>query len=111
MHGSIYGNWSVHGVKNKCLKININVYEVLCICKLWNLIYVCGQYTATQKKRSRTFSYVFWGVESEFEVKIAPYPLSFGDNFKNRYFIVNIMEKYGMIMRGGNFWGKFSIKI
>ena len=29
--------------KNKCSKININVYEVLCIFKLWNLIYVCDQ--------------------------------------------------------------------
>ena len=29
--------------KKKSLKININLYEVLCIYKLWNLIYVCDQ--------------------------------------------------------------------
>ena len=58
--------------------------------------------TATQKKgqeifRRPLYSYVFWGVESEFEVKIAPCPLSSGHNFKKRYYKY-MMKKYGMIM-------------
>ena len=32
------------------------------------------------------YSCVFCGAESEFEVKIAPYPISFSDNLKKRYF-------------------------
>ena len=43
-------------------------------------------------------SYVFWGAESEFKGKIAPYPISFGDNLKKRVIFENTMEKYGMIM-------------
>ena len=47
------------------------------------------------KKRLRTFSktilhsYVFSGAESEFEVKIARYPISFEHNPKKNYFWVS----------------------
>ena len=34
---------SNYTVKNKCLEINKNLYEVLCIDKLWDLIYVCDK--------------------------------------------------------------------
>ena len=50
--------------------------------------------TATQKKcqelfRRPSYSYVLWGAEPEFEVKIAPYPIIFGYNLKKRYFRVD----------------------
>ena len=49
--------------------------------------------TVTQKKGQELFgtplfSYVFWGAESEFQIKIAPYPISFEHNLKKRYFRV-----------------------
>ena len=49
--------------------------------------------TATQNKgqelfRRPLYSYVFWGAESKFKLKIAPYSISFGYNFKKRYFRV-----------------------
>ena len=47
--------------------------------------------TQSMNKFTATFSETivflcFWGAKSEFEIKIAPYPISFGDNLKKGYF-------------------------
>ena len=43
-----------------------------------------------------TNSYVFSGAESEFEVKITPYFINFGDNLKKRYF--RLYEKWTILI-------------
>ena len=47
-----------------------------------------NNYTATKKGqelfRRSLYRYVFWDAESEFEAKLALYPISFGDNLKKK---------------------------
>ena len=65
----------------------------------WKIGYLMGvrvsQITQPHKKnkgqelfRRPLYAYVCWGAESEFEVKIASNPISFGDHLKKRYFRV-----------------------
>ena len=85
----VTGMYKYHFKMLKGLKLRLNMPGVF-------LTPVCHRRvknnTATQRKGQKLFqktlcfvSYVFWGTESEFEVKIAPDPISFKQSQKTLF--------------------------
>ena len=72
----------------------LSIYQISGFLK-WSLDFLLKShdFIATQKKSRELFRrplyfYVFWDSESKVKVKMAPYPISFGDNLKKSYFRV-----------------------
>ena len=74
--------------------IFFEVFSIILITSQIFFDYHCDTKKGQELFRRPFYSYIFWGAESEFEVKIA----RFGDNFKKSYF-----RLYGKIWYGYGF--------